>query len=571
MASTPTPTETGETSSASATHRLEQQRRENRDAVRALGMNPYGQRTDDLISLAEAKSRYDEVADQAFQDAERTNAEARKADPNAPLLEIVDRRPSVKVAGRVMLKRGQGKLIWLQIRDHTTGPAVMIEGQEADEESGKAQIDPSPFRGAMASDLQIAASKKDVDEASFELVKQLDLGDIVIVEGHLGKTRMGEITVWATKVEMASKSLVPPPEKWSGLQDIEQRYRKRYIDLYTNPEAMQAFKLRSRMMTRMRAYLGKLDFLEVDTPVLQAMAGGAAARPFRTHMNALDIELFMRIAPELYLKRLMVGGMPRVYEFSRNFRNEGVDKSHNPEFTSLELYQAFGNYETMAQIAEGLIRDAAMFVASELGKDIGDLVLPYLDHAIDYAQPFDRVTYAELFEMALGFPMTDTAKARAEAQKRGLKTKTEDGTELADILVINELFEEVAEPTIDPARPTFVFDYPAALSPLTRPDPDNPELAQRWDLFIGGMEIGPAYTELNDPDIQEAKFREQLAGIDDEESTFRTFDEDFVHALKVGMPPAGGLGLGIDRLCMLLMNQRTIRDVILFPMMRPEA
>lgn len=571
MASTPTTTETGDASSASSTHRLEQQRREKRDAVRALGMNPYGQRTDNLISLAEAKARYDEAADQQFQEAERVNAEARKADPEAPQQPIDDQRPSVKVAGRVMLKRGQGKLIWLQLRDHTTGPAVMIEGQEADEEAGKGRVEPSPFRGAMASDLQIAASKKDVDETSFELVKQVDLGDIVVVEGRLGKTRKGEITVWAKRVEMASKSLVPPPEKWSGLQDIEQRYRKRYVDLYTNPEAMQAFKLRSRMMTRMREYLGRLDFLEVDTPVLQAMAGGAAARPFRTHMNALDIDLFMRIAPELYLKRLMVGGMPRVYEFSRNFRNEGVDKSHNPEFTSLELYQAFGNYETMAEIAEGLIRDAAKFVASELGKEEGDLVLPYLDHAIDYARPFDRVTYADLFEKALGFAMTDTAKARAEAQKRGLKTKTEDGTELADILVVNELFEEVAEATIDPARPTFVFDYPAALSPLTRPDPENPELAQRWDLFIGGMEIGPAYTELNDPDIQEAKFREQLAGIDDEESTFRTFDEDFVNALKVGMPPAGGLGLGIDRLCMLLMNQRTIRDVILFPMMRPEA
>ncbi|MFB3430702.1 MAG: lysine--tRNA ligase [Phycisphaerales bacterium] len=574
MATTPTTTESG-SDAGSSTHRLEQQRRENRDAVRALGMNPYGQRTDGLITLAEAKARYDEAADQKFQDAEQTNADARKADPNAPQIEIVDGRPIVKVAGRVMLKRGQGKLVWLQIRDHTTGPAVMIEGQEADDDAGKPAIEPSPFRGAMASDLQIAASKKDVNESSFELVKQLDLGDIVVVEGRLGRTRKGEITVWANNVKMASKSIVPPPEKWSGLQDIEQRYRKRYVDLYTNPEAMQAFKLRSRMMSRMREYLGNQDFLEVDTPVLQAMAGGAAARPFRTHMNALDIDLFMRIAPELYLKRLMVGGMPRVYEFSRNFRNEGVDKSHNPEFTSLELYQAFGNYETMAEIAEGLIRDAASFVASELGdRDdtaSGDLVLPYLDHQIDYGRPFDRITYAELFENALGFPMTDTAKARAEAEKRGLKTKTEDGTQLADILIVNELFEEVAEPTIDPARPTFVFDYPAALSPLTRPDPENPELAQRWDLFIGGMEIGPAYTELNDPDIQEAKFREQLAGIDDEETTFRTFDEDFVNALKVGMPPAGGLGLGIDRLCMLLMNQRTIRDVILFPMMRPEA
>lgn len=536
-----------------------------------MGSAPYGKRTDGLISLAQAKSRYDQDADQRFQQIEQANAEALKADPNSPRIDVADRRPVVKVAGRVVLRRGQGKLIWLQIRDHTTGPAVMIDGQEADEQSGKPSIEPSSFRGAMVTDLQVAVSKKDVSENDFELVRQIDLGDVVIVEGPLGKTRMGEITVWATSVRMASKSIVPPPEKWSGLQDIEQRYRKRYVDMYTNPESMQVFKLRSRIMTRMREYLGQRDFLEVDTPVLQVMAGGAAARPFRTHMNALDIELFMRIAPELYLKRLLVGGMPRVYEFSRNFRNEGLDKSHNPEFTSLELYQAFGNYETMADIAEGMIRDVAMFVAKEKGKEFGETTLPYLEHSIDYGQPFRRVPYAELFEKALGFPMTDYPKARAEAEKRGLKTKTEDGTPLADILIVNELFEEIAEPTLDPAQPTFVFDYPAALSPLTRPHEDRPELAQRWDLFIGGMEIGPAYTELNDPDIQEAKFREQLTGIDDEESTFRTFDEDFIHALKVGMPPAGGLGLGIDRLCMLLMNQRTIRDVILFPMMRPEA
>ncbi|MFU8829744.1 MAG: lysine--tRNA ligase, partial [Phycisphaerales bacterium] len=502
-------TQTGASEPPQSPHRLEQQRRENREAVRKLGARPYGKRSDGLISLAEAKARYDQDADETFQNAEKLNSESKKGAADSPQLHIVDLRPVVRVAGRIVLKRGQGKLIWLQLRDHTTGPAVMIEGQEADEQTGKSKIEPSIFHGTMASDLQIAVSKRDLPGVDFEIAQQTDLGDIVIIEGPLGRTRMGEITVWAKSVEMASKSIVPPPEKWSGLQDIEQRYRKRYVDLCTNPESMQVFKLRSRMMTRMREYLGKRDYLEVDTPVLQAMAGGAAARPFRTHMNALDIELFMRIAPELYLKRLLVGGMPRVYEFSRNFRNEGVDKSHNPEFTSLELYQAYGNYETMADIAEGLIRDAAMFIAAEIDKPVGDLVLPFMEHQIDYAQPFTRIPYADLFERALGFPMTDTAAARKDAEKRGLKTKMEDGTPLADILIINELFEEVAEPTLNPARPTFVFDYPAPLSPLTRPHEDRPELAQRWDLFIGGMEMGNAFTELNDPFEQEQRFLQQ--------------------------------------------------------------
>jgi lysyl-tRNA synthetase class 2 len=263
--------------------------------------------------------------------------------------------------------------------------------------------------------------------------------------------------------------------------------------------------------------------------------------------------------------------MPRVFEVSRNFRNEGLDKSHNPEFTSLEVYQAFGNYETMMELTEGLIRDLAQIAAGEQG--ISPDAMPFGDLIIDYQKPFEKITYAQLFEKAMGFSMGDIEKVRGACESRGYKTKGEDGSPIADIFLVNELFEEVAEKLIDPARPTFVMDYPASLSPLTRPKPgteqDPVPLADRWDLFIGGMEIGPAYTELNDPDIQAQKFREQLAGVDDEESTFRTFDEDFVNALKVGMPPAGGLGLGMDRIVMLLGNQRTIRDVLPFPMMRP--
>jgi lysyl-tRNA synthetase class 2 len=533
---------------AAEIHRLEQQRRENREGVRELGLNPYGFRADGLVTLMNAHASYDEAADDANKESTKALKQAQKQAredkvdlAEADLPEIVDDRPVVRVAGRVVLSRDNGKLVWLNLRDHTSDS------------------------------FQIAISKRDCDERGFALAKLLDNGDIVIAEGPLTKTNTGEITCWASTLEPASKCLVPPPEKRLGLQDPDMRYRQRYVDMWSNPDTTRTLMLRSKLMSAMRRYLERHDFVEVETPVLQTQAGGAAARPFFTHMNALHLDLSLRIAPELYLKRLLVGGMPRVFEVSRNFRNEGLDKSHNPEFTSLEVYQAFGNYETMLELTEGLIRELAQLAANEQG--IAPNAMPFGDLVIDYERAFDRVTYGDLFERVLGFSMGDTDKVRGACEARGLKTKSEDGTPIADIFLVNELFEAVAEPTIDPARPTFVLDYPASLSPLTRPKPgteqDPVPLADRWDLFIGGMEIGPAYTELNDPDVQAQKFREQLSGVDDEESTFRTFDEDFVNALKVGMPPAGGLGLGMDRIVMLLGNQRTIRDVLPFPMMRP--
>ena len=529
-------------------HHLERQRRENRDAAASLGLSPYGRRIDNLTPLATARTQYNPQADEQHKQDEST-----------------DNRPHVTVAGRVILRRPTGGIVWLNIRDDTA-------------------------------DLQIAVSKKDCTRGvtdtpgGFEYAKSaLDRGDIVVATGPLMKTKTGEISVWATGLEAASKCLVPPPEKHAGLKDVELRYRQRYMDMWDHPHTTRVFKLRSRLVTRIRRFLDERGYLEVETPVLQQLAGGAAARPFRTHMNALDIELFLRIAPELYLKRLLVGGMPRVYELSRNFRNEGLDRSHNPEFTSLELYQAFGDYHTMMETAESLVRELARVAVIERQEtayrageeetpaeentipDADALVLPFGDLNIDYGSPFTKITYADLFKQALGYPTTDTARAREDAKARGLKTTGKNGEQLDDILIVNELFERVAELSINPEKPTFVTDYPAALSPLTRPKKDNPAVAERWDLFIGGMEIGPAYTELNDPDIQAAKFKEQLAGIDDDEQTFRTFDEDFIQALKVGMPPAGGLGLGIERLIMLLANQTTIRDVMLFPMMRPLA
>jgi lysyl-tRNA synthetase, class II len=508
-------------------HHLEQQRRSNRDAAARAGLAPYGGRTEGLVTLAQARAAHDPDADEEFA--------RRSKEPG-----YVDRRPVVKVAGRVMLLRDNGKLIWLTLRD-------------------------------AGGDLQVAVSQRDCDGAGFAQAKLTDLADIVVATGRVMKTRTGEVTVWASSLRAGAKSLVPPPEKHAGLHDVELRYRRRYVDLWANPETMRVFELRSRILSSARDTLTARGFLEVETPMLQALAGGAAARPFRTHMNALDIPLYLRIAPELYLKRLLVGGMPRVFEINRNFRNEGLDKQHNPEFTMLEAYEAFGDMATVMELTEAIIRDAATMVAREAG--LPGPTLPFGEWMIDYSRPFDRVRYGDLFERALGFKMTDTARAREEAKGRHvLPAQAADKADPA--LVVNALFEAVAEKSLDPARPTFVTHYPAALSPLTRPNEADPSLADRADLFIGHMEIAPHYTELNDPDVQEAKFREQLAGLDAdkaaEESTFRTMDHDFLRALKVGMPPAGGMGLGIDRLVMLLTNQRTIRDVLLFPMMRPE-
>ena len=505
-------------------HKLEAQRRLNRDATAGLGLSPYGQREDGLIPLAEAREAYDQAADEDHQ----ANAKAEGH---------VDRRPVVKVAGRIVLRRPTGKLIWMNLRDHS-------------DES-----------------FQVAVSKRDCQGSGFDVAATADLGDLMVVEGPLMKTKTGEVTVWASAVRPGGKCLVPPPEKHAGLSDPELRARKRYIDMWANPDTTRTLILRSKIVAAIRRLLDGMGFIEVETPMLQSQAGGAAARPFLTHLNAMDMQLSLRIAPELYLKRLLVGGMPKVYEINRNFRNEGVDKRHNPEFTAIELYQAFGDVGTVMDVTEAIVRESARVSAQDRG--IEGMTLPYADLNIDYAKPFVRITYADLFEQALGFPMSDTNRAREEAQKRHLKTKNEKGEPLDDLWVVNELFEEVAEKSIDPARPTWVMRYPAALSPLTRPCVDDPAFADRSDLFVAGMEVGPHYTELNDPDVQAEKFREQLAGIDDEESTFRNFDEDFIEALKVGMPPAGGMGLGIDRLVMLMSGRETIREVIPFPFLRP--
>ena len=515
-------------------------------------VDPFGHRVAGLISLADARARFDKAAD-----------DAQKAAPNDP---AADKRPVVRVAGRVVLHRTFGKLTFLTLRDET-------------------------------GELQIGVSKKAVDEQSFKLSELADLGDIVVAAGRLGTTKTGEVTVWAQgfpspyasgnsvftqflhalsanpddvpAFQIATKSLAAPPGKWEGLQDPELRYRKRYVDLYANPEVMKTFLTRSRILKRVRDFLTSppeaigAGFIEVETPMMQSIAGGAAARPFTTHHNALDIELFLRIAPELYLKRLLVGGMPRVFEINRNFRNEGLSVRHNPEFTMLELYQAFGDYNTMMQIAETLINTLATEIC-------GSDKLPFGDKTIDYSLPFTRVKYHEAFEKVNGFPSSDYEKLVAKARELHKNPIGENGVPKDHDVLLSEVWEETVEPSLDPTRPTFVIDYPAAICPLTKIKADQPRIAERFELYVAGMELANAYTELNDPDVQDANFRKQLAGQKAEDS-MATMDHDFVEALRVGMPPAGGLGVGIDRLVMLLTNSRSIRDVILFPLMRPQA
>lgn len=474
-----------------------------------MGIDPWGHRVDGIMPLAEARAAFDEAAHATFADGGD------------------DGRPSALVAGRCVQHRVMGKLVFLVLRD----------------DSG---------------DLQVSCSKGDLPEAQFKLASKLDYGDIVVAQGPIGATQRGEVCVWATELQLHCKSLSPPPEKFHGLSDPELRARHRYVDMYANPDTIETFKARSRIVTAMRQFMDDRGFLEVETPMMQPVAGGAAARPFVTHHNALDMELFLRIAPELYLKRLLVGGMRRVYEINRNFRNEGIDRRHNPEFTMLEAYEAFGDCQTMRALTEDLVRAAATVTGDPS-------TLPFGEVVVDYAQRFDCTTYADLFERGLGFAMGDESAVGAAAKEAGI----EDAAGRDHWLLVDALFDAKAEECLDPARPTFVTDYPAAISPLTRPHVDDASLSHRWELFVAGMEIANAYTELNDPDLQLARFTEQLAGADAEASAFRALDEDFIEALRVGMPPAGGLGVGVDRVVMLMTNSASIRDVILFPLLRP--
>jgi lysyl-tRNA synthetase class 2 len=396
---------------------------------------------------------------------------------------------------------------------------------------------------------------------TFDGFTGLDIGDFIGVTGETMRTRTGELTVAVKAFSFLAKSLRPLPEKWHGLKDVETRYRQRYVDLVVNPDSRRVFRLRSRLIQAIRAFLDARQFIEVETPMMQPIPGGAIARPFKTHHNALDLDLYLRIAPELYLKRLVVGGFERVYEIGRVFRNEGVSTRHNPEFTILEFYQAYADYTDLMELTEALFAELAQSL-------LGTLTLTWGPHTVDLAPPWRRLPFFEALSQALGTPVTpetDVAALTRAAQARGLAVSAKGGADA----IWKDVFDEVVEPTL--VQPTFVTDFPIELSPLARRKRDDPRLVERFEGYVGCRELVNAYSELNDPVDQLGRFREQaaLAARGDDEAHW--LDEDYVRALEYGMPPAAGEGIGIDRLVMLFADQPSIREVILFPHLRPES
>ena len=437
---------------------------------------------------------------------------------------------AVTVAGRVMLKRVMGKASFLTIQD--------LSGR-----------------------IQLYVQKDAIGEAAYEDFKKWDLGDIVGAVGTLFKTKTGELTVQCSEIRLLSKCLRPLPEKFHGLTDVEQKYRQRYLDLATNEETRFTFVARSRMIQSIRNYMTHHGFLEVETPMMHPIPGGAAAKPFTTHHNALDMELFLRIAPELYLKRLVVGGFEKVFEVNRNFRNEGLSPRHNPEFTMMEFYEAYADYRSLMDFTEGLIRQAAR-------EALGTEVFDYQGRTLDLSKPFRRMTIAEAIHYHHpGYNLSMLGDAGWLKQKLAdLKVEVLPTSGLGTLQM--QLFEETTEAEL--WEPTYIVDYPTEVSPLARRSDKNPDITERFELFIVGREIANGFSELNDPEDQAARFMEQAKAKEagDEEAMY--YDADYIRALEYGLPPTGGCGIGIDRLVMLLTNAPSIRDVILFPQMRPE-
>ena len=526
---------------------LEAARREKMKRIVDLGFDPWGQRFDDRTLIGDIRARAGEVkfVSEAGDTIELPTIEQveindksvwvladASGDDRTEFRQWIGDQgkgtfegPKVRAAGRIVLKRDKGKLRFIDIQDW----------------SGR---------------IQLFIGKQQVGDENWELIQCLDLGDIVGVDGQLRRTKTGELSIFVEKLHFLTKSLESPPAKHIGLVDPELRQRQRYVDLAYNEGVLDRFLKRTKIVQSIRATLAEDGYCEIEGPTLHSIAGGAAARPFTTHHNALDIDLYMRIALELHLKRLLVGGMERVYELGRVYRNEGISPRHNPEFTMLEVYQALGNYETMMDLTESLIVNAI--------KAIGDdYKLPWGDDEIDFTPPFARKTYDELFEENTKIDPQDADAVKAYADKIGFETAGKHPD-----VIKNEVFEEKVEDSL--SGPVFVIDYPESICPLTKRKKDNPAIAERFELFIQGMEIANAYTELNDPDLQEQLFTRQLDGLPEEDSMAK-MDHDFVRALRHGMPPAGGLGVGIDRLGMLLTNSQTIREVILFPLLRPET
>lgn len=478
-----------------------QVRRDKLNDMRGKGLEPYGGRFERTHLASFVLDNYDEME-------------------NKP----------VTMAGRIMSKRDMGKASFAHIQDST--------GQ-----------------------IQIYIRSNDVGTELYEFFGRLDIGDIIGVQGSVFKTRMGEITVAVENLNLLSKSLRPLPEKWHGLKDVELRYRQRYVDLIVNPEVKEVFVTRSKIVRAFRNFLDSRDFLEVETPMMQVIPGGATARPFVTHHNALTLKLFMRIAPELYLKRLLVGGFDKVYEINRNFRNEGISTKHNPEFTMMELYQAYADYNDMMDLTEELIST----VANEV---LGSSIINYQGTEIDLSPRWTRLPMLEAVKVhsGLDFGVIKTSEeARVAVKQAKIDIELDPADTWGDIL--NKVFEEKVEPRL--IQPTFIMDYPVEISPLAKRKAENPDLTYRFELFIYGREIANAFSELNDPIDQKARFLKQSEKRKAGDEEAHMMDEDYVNALEYGMPPAGGLGIGVDRLVMLLTNTYSIRDVILFPLMRP--
>lgn len=492
----------------STLNELLQVRRDKLHALRERGIDPFGHRYERSHMAADIHEAYGEKSKE----------------------ELAEDPLRVKIAGRIMSKRGHGKAGFAHIED--------LSGR-----------------------IQIYVRQDTVGDDAYELFDTLDLGDWIGLEGVVFKTNRGETSVKADNVTLLSKSLRPLPEKFHGLQDIEQRYRKRYLDLVMNPHVRDTFVTRSRIIQAIRRYLDEQGFLEVETPTLHTIAGGAAARPFQTYHNALDMPLFMRIAIELHLKRLIVGGMEKVYEIGRVYRNEGVSTRHNPEFTMLELYEAYADFHDIMDLTENIVVYAADHV-------LGSRELDYQGQRVDLSTPWQRRSMVELVKEHTGVDfqrnMTDE-EAHALAKEHGIEVKPE----MTFGHIVNEFFEQRVEEKL--VLPTFVYGHPVEISPLAKKNASDPRFTDRFELFIVGREHANAFTELNDPIDQRERFEAQLKEREQGNEEAHEMDEDFIEALEYGMPPTGGLGIGIDRLVMLFTDSPSIRDVLLFPLMREKA